>query len=477
MVLMSDSVATKAPKRDGKPATGFQAEASVYGGHLSHSSPSGGGDNLPLDYKKYRRMRRDPTIALGRDVAVAPILIGNWGIDIKDDDAPPEWQLYMERYILPLRDTYVESVLYGEVDFGWRAYELVFKTVDDPDLGTVVIPVLIKPLKNENTWRRFDEEGIEDGLIHLDPNNARYWHIDTEHSLYVNFDTEGLGNYGDPLMCRCEVPYDEWKTANNAAKRYDEKASGIVWLIWYPPGKTLFENVLQDNSVVADKLYAGLKAGGYIKLPSQHSIDGNTTFEQLGEQGWKFEMLQPESKGADFNSRLNYLDKLKLRGLGVLERAVLEGTYGTKAEAESHTNVMLILMGQKHKFITNEFDKQVVQYLMYLNYGIQDRAHIVAQPLSDTSKEFLQTLLMALLENDVTGIEVAASIDTDALIKLLNIPEADAEEEENTKARVQQLVKQLSLLGATRPDTQDINDKQDTIDVEETNETEELVEN
>jgi hypothetical protein len=221
---------------NGESITGAQVRFLSFDGTIPHDSLFSGNafvsSRVQLD--KLRAMRRDPTIGLARQISVAPALRAPWIANPVYDEADPAWIDYVDRYIIPLRTKFVRSAMLGDVDFGWRGYEVIFEEVNDDVLGQRIIPK-IKTLKTENTWQRKTEQGDFNGFLHNDVNKNQLFEIDVEHSLFINFDEEGTGDYGDPLLIRAEVPYDQWKATNEVANRFSEKVAGSLWVLHYPP--------------------------------------------------------------------------------------------------------------------------------------------------------------------------------------------------------------------------------------------------
>ena len=80
---------------------------------------------MPATYAAYREIRKDPTVALARTAAVAPILASNWSCRAADG-VPAQWVRFVKRQMDRVRTTYLENVLfYGNIDFGYQGFEQV----------------------------------------------------------------------------------------------------------------------------------------------------------------------------------------------------------------------------------------------------------------------------------------------------------------------------------------------------------------
>ncbi len=81
---------------------------------------------LAAGYETYRRMRRDPTIALARALAVAPVVAGEWTVQ-SDADVPQEVRGWIDKQFLTVREPLLETTLkHGYVDFGHQGFELIW---------------------------------------------------------------------------------------------------------------------------------------------------------------------------------------------------------------------------------------------------------------------------------------------------------------------------------------------------------------
>lgn len=416
---------------NGEPVTEAQIRFDFRQGYLPHNSNRDYWE-IPLDYHKMRRMRRDPTIALARDMAVAPIVAAEWGLEptekAKGDPTQERQKLLVQRYVEPYRTNLVRTAFFGEIDYGWRAYEKVFKLIEDPQLGQRVVHSRIKPLLNDNTWARYTRGGDFDGLLHNDLNGGGWIILDSRHSLFINFDDDGVGVYNEPRLLRAENAYDEWNRCNEVAKRFDSKVAGANWVIHYPEGKTKYNGVKTDNYIIADKIANQIQATGHIILPSKLLADAKSEIEELGGNEWRIELIESSKGSADFVSRLDYLDKLKVRALGILERTIMEGNYGTKAEAASHLNSQLLNMDLQHKDITQVVNVELVNQVTQINYGTVDTMRFVAQPLADDRAELLAALFQQFLANPELGDQISSSINIPEVLSIMKLPALTKEE-------------------------------------------------
>ena len=120
------------------------------------------------------------------------------------------------------------------------------------------------------------------------------------------------------------------------AARYDRKIAGAYLLLHYPSfGQGIDQNGAKlDNVYLAQRILDKLEAASGVAIgdvPSELAPgqDPNQTAWRLEVQG------SAGGQQQGFVDRLRYLDSLKVRGMLLPERAILEGQHGTLAESQS----------------------------------------------------------------------------------------------------------------------------------------------
>lgn len=365
-------------------------------------------------FEKWRSMRLDPTINLARKYSIAPILKCPW--TVKCEDA--EIKANIEQQFLPIRMHLMTTLLHGENDFGWKAYEKIFDYTPD---GFLVID-RIKPLKNDNTRVRYNREtGRFLGLANTGLYDGRKYIIDADHSLFCSFDSEGIGAYGTGAMEIAEQAYDRWNDSDKAANKYDKKVAGAFWMLEYPEGVSQVNGQDVDNSVTADLLLNSLEAGGSMSVPVKVSemLDELNT---KGVSGWKLTLVESHGGQAGFGEREKYLDVLKIRAFDITERAVLEGQYGTKAEAGVHANATLVNLMLKFEWWTQWINWHYVNQISMQNWGVENYVTLVAEPIADDDLAMFQALFTSMIADPALGPGLMDLIDQSALVKSLHLP-------------------------------------------------------
>lgn len=375
-------------------------------------------DVLPREkvgsYSELRLVRKDPTVALGRGLLVSGVMAGSWSVE-STDDAPDAVVDFVKR-LLPLREGVMKNAVgFGRVDFGWMPFEQIFFIKDG------LITVRLKPLLPDISTILIDKHGNFKGYRQNITQSATQIDLPIENCLHIAFDVEGSNHYGIPLLENIRAIQTSWADCDAGAKRYDKKIAGSHFVVHYPPGTAEIDGETVDNADIAKQILTALESSGSMTLPTttadfvQELVDQNVS--KLYQ--WDVSLISDTSaRQPAFGDRLKYLDSLKIRGLILPERSMLEGQYGTRAEAGVHAGLAVTHMENIDRVITRTVNEQVVERLLVLNFGgkAQHKAHLVAAPLVDLKIEFLQKLYLALADNE-TG-----TIDTTALKESLQIP-------------------------------------------------------
>lgn len=368
------------------------------------------GRSKQITPKKLRQARRDPTISLARKIFFAGIIVSEWTFesDLKDE-GPLQ---YIKDQLEHKRRHILRSSVHGCFDFGWQPYELVYDTSD----GAVIKLKKVKPLIQDTTEVLEDEDtgeftGLKNGEAELN----------VLESLIIYWDGEGTDLKGESTLAIAVDPYEASQVVEDAAQRYDKKIAGAHWIVRHPDGSTVFNGVETPNHVVADSLLAALQSSGSISISKGREgepyVDGEHT-------AWEIDLKAAPGSSASFVERLKYLDALKVRACGFPERTILEGQFGTKAEAEAHGDFLIILIEDRHQTIVDFLNKYVVNRLLEMQYGPEyvDSVVIKPAPLTDAHKQMLRSLYDKVLDNTEGFITEFTKLDIDSIANVLNVP-------------------------------------------------------
>lgn len=368
---------------------------------------------------RYDAMLRDSTIKLAIDVLTAMLVRQPWSFEGED----PELNDSQEQMWRPYKDRIIRSALRGLMRDGWRCFELVFEVGEEMTYQLAGLKALkadkTKPLVYEDTG---EFAGVE-------TKNARGDDIviDERHILFADFDEDGFGELPEPLLRGVEGPFVRWEKCDEGAQRYDEKVAGGLMKITYPVGNTPYSpngGEETDNAIIAEDVAQSFKAAGYATIPVR--VDTETGENVNG--GWVVEHvtsgagLQPS-----FITRLKYLDALKLRAFGFPERSMTEGTFGTKSEAEQHSDIAVLVNLARHELIIKAVNR-VQEILNVANFDDKNICKVVAGKLDPSDRTLFSEIFKALMADPVFGDDIAQQVDIKALLDRLNVPTLDEAE-------------------------------------------------
>lgn len=380
-----------------------------------------------LNWFAYRKLLRDPTVALARCIMVAPMTLAKISVAF-EANAPRDAEDLVEKEILTKKETVLKYGLEGCIDFGWIAFENCYRY---DDATRRVRLAKMKPLLHQITYLRAnpytgDFAGImQDNII----TGYRIYLPKTKVQLF-NIDQYGSDWYGNSILDNALRPAQSWDTVEKLSIDYMRKIAGAHWLIWYPVGFTTINGVDVDNSVTANEILKQLEANGAIAMPQdieqyRNVIDSGT------DKLWKIENVSDSgATSAAYLEILRYYDVQKVRAMMLPERMILEGEFGTKAEAVAHAEAAVAAMEMRLRGIIRQWNEQTVFQLLSLNYGraYAECARLECAPITKDDSEFLKQIFSNLMQNPELGYAVAQGIDCDQIAKQLAIPQSENQE-------------------------------------------------
>jgi len=432
-VPFDNSPTTKdiADRRNGRAKTSEKSGPQIHIARFGLTNPQLS-TNLPWGwYQTVRAMRKDPTISLLRDLVLGPIVASEWSIG-HTDAAPQGAVELITKNITNIRSYLVEHTLTGYMDFGWQAFEKVWAIDED---GSAIVDKL-KPLLQDITQILVSTKTgefigviqtpqfkqIQDTVIIDNYTIFGSGYLKAKDVILCNINVEGTYWYGRPIMENEQIPYDGWLAVNDAADTYDRKIAGSHWVITYPLGVTPIDGEDVDNFTLAQRLIQSLERSGAIAIPQY--ID--QVVDELSKEtplGWKVELLSDmTSQQSNFVDRLKYYDALKARALGFPERSIQEGQFGTKAEAEVHSDAAVAIAEFRHTKLTEQISYQLVNDLLRFNYGRKaiGTVFLRAAPIADDLRVFLRQVFLTLMQHaPETALE---KINADEVKDRLGLP-------------------------------------------------------
>jgi len=385
-------------------------------------------------YAELRAARAYPTIAIARELSLAPILAASESIEA--DKAPAGAAEFIEEQYEKHRDTFVDTTLRGLLDFGWAPHELVLGITDEDQVGLSKA----KPLLHDITTIMLDQQGNLAG--YKQPNMIKP--LLRPNAFHVAVGVEGINYYGISRLENATKIYDMWKLSNDGAQRYDKKIAGALFVIRYPPGNTLVSGVETDNYVIAKTMLSALESLGSLVIP-QLTVD---YFKDLGAEvknllGWQIDLIADKSsRQATFVPRLTYLDALMARAMMWPERAFQEGNFGTKAEAGKHADMGLTTLELTHRLIVQAYNEQLVDLLMAVNYGPKTvgSVWIAPVPLVDSKLELFRSVYDKLLSNPSAILDELDNLDLVQLREALDLPVRDPKDVEADQLAAEKVI-------------------------------------
>ena len=373
--------------------------------------------------KIFEQMLEDPTIRLAIDIITAMLKRQPWTVEGDDD----EYCTFVFETLEPHREMIIRSSLRGLLRNGWRAFEAVYEL--DPESKQIGLAGL-KALKNKYTKPlAYVDTGEFAGVENKGPKDKEAVLIDEEHVLFINFDDEGFGDLAEPLFKVALGPHLRWLSCDEGASRYDKKVAGGFLHVQYPVGVTPFAGnggAETDHAVIVQHIVANFEAAGYVANPVKVDPDSH----EVLDVGWEIDYIS--SAGGlqpNFVAREKYLDALKLRAFGIPERTTTEGTFGTKAEAEAHADVAVIINTDRHGWIIDTVNRHLVQRINMQNTGNKDECRLVLGKLDPQDRELFATIFASLMTDPVLGEQIASRVDSDILLDKLNIPTRPPEDD------------------------------------------------
>lgn len=370
-------------------------------------------------YRKIREMRKHPTIKLARALSVAVMADSPWSVEA-EDDAPEGAKEFIEKQFMPWHDTLMDSTLRGTFDFGWQPWEKIFKF----NTETMQIEIgKFKPLLQDQTDIVIKTDtgayaGLKQYMVYLGVPNT----------LLISQDVEGTDYYGDGQMPAIEVAFNRWIVADESNVRFDKKISGAHWLVKYPIGSTPFNGTMTDNHTIALGMLRLLEGSGSIVVPNDMNAFVTDLNGKADQTPWDIQLITSDAGAqAGFGQRMTYLDSLLVRACEFPERSILEGQYGTKAEAEAHADFAVARMDWRNKQIVNQINWHAVNQLLALNFG-QHAANTVKlkiAPIADDKITMLKQVYMAALSNPTFGTGELQKMDWQAIRDQVGVPTAD----------------------------------------------------
>ena len=385
-------------------------------------------DNRPFTIDEARRIRKDPTVHLARLLSVAPILAANWSVE-NDEDALPAAIDFVSKF-RKYRSFIVKEAAFGMMDYGWRGMEVVWKMEN----GYIEIDNFISLLP-DITQVMPDKIGNFLGFKQIfDDYSGRHHELSIQgkaKAVLFNQRQEGVNYYGQSDLEIIEDTKNRYDFANSIAEQYDTKSAGAVWVVQYPVGRTLLNGVMTENSEIARNLLSSIKSNGGITIPTAvqgaigNLVQGATANSLANPNGWEIKLMESTgSSSAHLLSRMQHLETLMVRGIGLPERSLLEGKHGTKAEAKVHTDVALTSAIDRSDYIIGMLNDGPINAGLVINFGPhqEGKVRLISEPIGDDEKAFLREVYMKILGSADAALLDLENVDMATVREITGVP-------------------------------------------------------
>lgn len=371
-------------------------------------------------YETYRQISAHPTNALVRGIVTAPVVANSWQWRKCRADVPDEWVEFAKQVMGPLRLPLVRDALRA-LEFGWAGFEKIWRIHQ----GRRVLARL-KPLQWDFTEILLDEHGNPAGLLNRPPGDRPVVLPRGKYFLF-SYDGEAGNPYGRSRHENVRQAWSESEQIRERVAQYMKKVSGIVVQLHYPEGTSRdAAGAERPNQWLGQQILDSVSAGKSVMFPNgfASSTDLRMAYELAGKSPWQLSTL--EAQGADhapgMKIVLEYYDALIFRGWLRPERTGLESRYGSRADAQTHTDTGTLDSELIDRDIADAVTRDVVDELLVLNFGSRARGAVAIEPapIETDALGVLREALNRLIAND--GAEIGSKIDVPALLDQLSVP-------------------------------------------------------
>lgn len=384
----------------------------------------------PGTYEVYEHISLNPTIRLVRNLINGPILASSWVFEKANPDTPDEHVDLVRRNLEPQRHGFMKDALRCW-EYGWWWFEKVWTIVDGefhcrlksrrPHAATIY----------RDKYGNFAgvSEGGDDKLLR--PNKC---FVVTHDGMAGNF-------YGTSRYDAAYETWVDWKNDRLQAERLKAKVSGIIPILYYPPGTTMIDGVEVDNSKVAERIlerFGIARKGAAIPSLAAAAEDIRDAVEWAGKSLWKLDFYDAGSSTPAISGlveSMGHNEKLLVRSLGWPERSALEAQTGTRADAEQQTDNTVTDRENIDDDISEQLNRGplsmgvggVVDDILLYNFGPEAVGTVVVNgaPLVNHKRMQAERMLMALMADTAFKHELIRSLDITAMVDHSDLPKSD----------------------------------------------------
>ena len=386
---------------------------------------SGGGPDLPAiptgTFRTWRKMRGNPTIALGRAVRTVPVRHAPLAVESKDDVSDDQVKMVQE-FIDDFGNNVVREMMFA-LEFGHATFEKVF-VVDSGMLKYSNIKYLIP----ENVTAIIDKDtgdllGAKVNKVEV-PADKLFWFV---------HEREGDNFLGRSIYENIrEDAWFVWQQEKEKLLKLLIKISSIMPIIEYPEGRSRDANGSeQDNFDIAKNTILTMEKGAGVAMPNTYMAG----LQELIKRGvnikdfkaWTISFLETKTGHAtEIISGMRHAEANMLRGMLVPERGVIEGEHGTKAEAEVHGALAVEISELLLRDVVEAINKGLIDPLLVANFGPDARGQVFIKRagLDSSTREFFKVIFEKTIAEPMNLDVFMDLIDLDVLIDSIGLPKA-----------------------------------------------------
>lgn len=409
-------------ERTGQQTDKNTTDTSLLKGVFGSAQP--GAQPLPSTFATYRKMRENPTIALARMVATAPIRCSEWTVEA-DDGVPEEQVKFVQDNVTKIWHNLINDSLLA-LDYGYAPGEQIY----DASEGQICI-ARVKPLLVDKTTILTDEHGNFNGL----KNKANKTEVELEpsESFLYSYDCEAGNLYGRARHENIRATaWCEWMDLQKKRARYFKKSAGAVPMVHYPDGEaTDAGGAKLPNYRLAKMLIDHLQDGNGICFPTmmkpwaaELARDGRAGEDM---EAWRVDFLETKAQhGAEFTDAMRHCESLMLRGWLVPERAASEAQKaGSRADSETSADFAMLAVDLTLHDLVQCINDQIVNPLLVLNYGDKAKGtvRIKRAGVAPALQAFFRQLIQATLQQPSNVMLMLKAIDLNSLIAAAGLPQ------------------------------------------------------
>ena len=395
--------------------TGQQAfGAAPYGRYIQYGNPLN-----TLKLREIEELRSYPTVAYCMYILTIIGHSSKWTVEA-DEDVPWEAIHLVEKFVKDCKTELWRTGIDGWITHGYAVYEKLFRA-DLNEQGEYRIAIRrLKHLLPEYILINMD---AQEGFVGVTVNMPQRVDLTPAQCLILTNEKQGDDLRGRPMLRAIKEGATGARVSLEGMLRYEEKlAKGPKYKVMYPYGVEEDENGnLIRNEDKARNFVSEIENNCFALMPRRKNI--NPAQNVANQSDYDLEMFPQDSITGNFINDLMYLDKLIVRAFGIPERAVLEGLFGTKADAENGTDFLTLRIEYLVELMVDQLNRYAVDPLMNFNYnGLAGRVKIRPGTIDKRDVKRISDLLSSVIQSPYGQAVLLPTFDMDSMMDMVEIP-------------------------------------------------------